>query len=281
MPDTADLFAEAHPQPIHKHGRIYVGTSGYSFPDWRGVFYPAGLPQNEWLTYYARHFAAVEVNATYYRLPPPSTFARMAERTPEGFDFWVKVPGEATHGDEALPPLMERFLEAVMPLAEAAKLRGALAQFPNSFHRADAGWERVVNLQEELKGLPLAVEFRRDEWYDDRTCSDMAARGMVMVAADMPDLPGLPRLLLRATAQVAYVRLHGRNQRNWYNPRLGDRYDYEYSPAELESWVSRVARLNEKTAATYVFFNNCHLGQAVKNAKMLRQLISDLNQGQV
>ncbi|HID10454.1 MAG TPA: DUF72 domain-containing protein, partial [Candidatus Latescibacteria bacterium] len=112
--------------------QVRIGTSGYSFEDWRGTFYPENLPKAEMLPYYARHFDLVEVNATYYRIPPPYTFRRMLQKVPEGFGFTAKVPKEWTHegkGGEVAGP----FREAIVPLVEAGVLLGLLAQFPWRF----------------------------------------------------------------------------------------------------------------------------------------------------
>jgi len=87
---TGFLFEEQFPQPLKRLGKIQIGTSGYSFNDWQGPFYPKGLQRGQWLSYYARHFSVVEINVTYYRTPSPSAFQSMVEKTPEGFEFWVK-----------------------------------------------------------------------------------------------------------------------------------------------------------------------------------------------
>jgi len=276
---TGLLFKEEAVKPIEQYGKIHIGTSGYSFVDWRGTFYPNRLKRERWLAFYARHFTAVEINATYYRTPPPATFQTMAERTPDDFEFWVKVPGTATHTDEDFSREMKQFLEAVRPLAEAGKLKGYLAQFPYSFRRSKEAFDRLSRLHDAVDTraqageMELAIEFRHKEWLARETFDFLKTRGLVYVIVDLPPLPNLPGSEVHITGQVAYVRFHGRNSQNWFDQQLGDRYDYEYSSSQLKEWLPHITSLAEEGSTSYIFFNNCHAGQAVKNARMLRQLL--------
>jgi uncharacterized protein YecE (DUF72 family) len=90
---------------------------------------------------------------------------------------------------------------------------------------------------------------------------------------DEPALPGLVPPLARLTGEVAYVRFHGRNRETWWGRRGGDRYDHDYSPQELEEWVGKIRELAEKASKVYVFFNNCHAGQAARNALLMRDMM--------
>lgn len=271
--ETGKLFEDPAPKTWGGGGRILVGTSGYSFPDWQGGFYPQRLPRGEWLGYYARHFPVVEINATYYRLPPASTFARMADATPEGFGFWVKVPGEVTHRDGSIPGVIPEFRSSIGPLAEAGRLRGALAQLPHSFHRSEANMVGIQRLGEAMAGVPLAVEFRGAEWQTPETREWLKSQQLIWVNTDLPDLPGLPKREAVVAAPTGYIRFHGRNDKTWYNPKAGDRYDYNYTCEELKWWVPHIQNFDAEGATINIFFNNCHMGQAVKNAKMLMQLL--------
>ena len=111
---------------------ILIGTSGFSYSDWIGPFYPPGLPQRDQLGFYAREFSTVEVNITYYRIPEPRLVQGWAAKTPERFLFSVKAYQGLTHDREA--PDFSGFAQAIRPLAEAGKLACVLAQFPYSFH---------------------------------------------------------------------------------------------------------------------------------------------------
>jgi len=275
------LFTDPSPEPLHGHGSIYIGTSGYSFPDWEGVFYPPRLPKNEWLSYYSLEFPTIEINATYYRTPPASTFAGMARRTPTGYPFWVKLPGAATHGDEEPGASMSMFLESIKPLRESGRLAGVLAQFPNSFRPGKTSIDRIRRLNELCDDLRLAVEFRRGDWQTPDLYQMLVIEKLVNVIVDLPKLCGLPRTDEIVTSDIGYVRLHGRNSAAWYDSSQGDRYDYEYSHSEIEEFAELVRRVDEKANATFIFFNNCHMGQAVKNAQMLRELLGREFQSQL
>ncbi|MEE8195319.1 MAG: DUF72 domain-containing protein, partial [Candidatus Bipolaricaulota bacterium] len=113
--------------------RIHVGTSGYSFKDWIGTVYPTGTKSRDFLSRYAKMFDTVEINSTYYRVPPPSMFSNMLTKVPEDFTFVVKLPKEITHEREKWNTIIQPFLEGVAPLIEARQLGGFLAQFPYSF----------------------------------------------------------------------------------------------------------------------------------------------------
>ncbi|MBM3329545.1 MAG: DUF72 domain-containing protein [Calditrichaeota bacterium] len=269
---TGSLFAESRPANYGRYERVVIGTSGYLFPDWQGTFYPPGLPRREWLGYYARHFNVLEVNASYYGLPSPSTFASMAARTPDDFNFWVKVPGGVTHGSDDFEVAMGAFREAVKPLREAGRLEGALAQFPPSFRPETSALSRIGRMA-ELAGTRLAVEFRRRDWQTSTTYDFLDRNGIVSVMVDMPAIDGLPISEARVTGGIGYVRFHGRNHLTWYDRAAGDRYDYDYSEAELESWQSPVEAMEEGAQKVFIFFNNCHLGNAVRGARLMTRIL--------
>jgi len=271
--ETSLLFEEELPQPLRGRGLIHIGTSGYSFKDWRGAFYPKGLAQGQWLEFYARHFSVVEINATYYRIPPASVFQAMVDRTPEHFEFWVKVPGEVTHKGENVAETMKPFLEAVKPLEQSGKLKGFLAQFPQSFKCSEKALDRIDRLQDAASDISVAVEFRHDGWEQDETLAFLNEHGLIYVIVDLPQLKGLPSADVHVSSHVRYIRFHGRNCQNWYNTQLGDRYDYDYSETELREWLQKINEIDAEGTTAYLFFNNCHAGQAVKNARMLRQLL--------
>ncbi len=197
----------------------------------------------------------------------------MADRTPDSFEFWVKVPGLVTHTDEDFEGAIDQFLQSVIPLQEAGKLKGFLAQFPFSFRRGDKAFARIAQLHEAVRDETLAVEFRNRDWIVDETIKFLSERGIVSVTVDLPRLKTLPGMESHLTGPVSYVRFHGRNSRTWYDSHLGDRYDYDYSSDELKEWLLRIHKLDEEGSTTYLFFNNCHAGQAVKNARMLRDML--------
>lgn len=258
---------------------IRVGTCGYSYRDWIGPVYPPGTKPREMLDVYARLFSAVEIDSTYYRVPPPKSFASMAERTPPGFLFSVKLPGAATHlpaDTTALPPEVREFRTALQPLAESGKLACGLMQFPNSFKPSAAAEKRLRALRRALPKLPLVAEFRHRDWQSNATLELLAELGIGWCNVDMPHFSKLLRESADATSEIAYVRFHGRNFKQWWRPETPDlRYDYLYAAEELEPWVDRVADLRASAGVreTLAFFNNHRGGQAVRNAEMFRAML--------
>lgn len=263
--------------------RIVVGTSGYSFPDWVGPFYPPGTRSADFLPYYAQHFAAVEVNSTYYRVPNARMLERMEQKTPDGFRFMVKLNQAMTHESSRDPALYREFLAAVQPLKDAGKYDGLLAQFPWGFKRTPDHRRHLAALRELLAGEPLFVEFRHDSWLTPELEPSLREHRIGFCAVDEPRLPGLIPPVTMVTSEDAYVRFHGRNAANWWGRdgsgerRTGDRYDYDYGEDELREWVRKVALLADQARRTYLFFNNCHAGQAARNAKLMQELLRQQN----
>jgi len=245
--------------------KIRIGTSGYSFEDWRGTFYPKDIEKGKMLDHYASQFETVEINSTYYRVPHPRVFINMLKKIPDDFDFMVKVPQSFTHRRSELEKDRGPFLEAVAPLSEAGKLSGLLAQFPYSFKCSDGNLDFVTGCGEAVKPHPLFVEFRHAGWVNRTVYDRLKERGIGYVSVDQPQLPGLLKPDCFATTDTAYIRLHGRNADNWWEGGAL-RYDYTYSAEELEFWREKVRKIMNKVKAVYVYFNNCHLGQAVQDA---------------
>jgi uncharacterized protein YecE (DUF72 family) len=263
------------PAEARKETRIVLGTSGFSFADWVGPFYPPGTRRADMLALYAERFHAVEVNATYYRIPPPSTMVGLDHKTPPDFEFLVKAHQSMTH--EKAPPAPEIFRAfdaCLAPLRDAGKFRGVLLQFPWAFRPTQGARKRLELLRSELGAeTPLFVEFRHAAWLEEKVFQFLDERGMGYCSVDEPALPGLVPPLARLTGDVGYVRLHGRNEKTWWGRGDGDRYDYNYSPEELKEWVRKIRELAEKANTVYVFFNNCHAGQAARNALLMRDMM--------
>jgi len=269
----AGFFDEIKPRLVSLGKcQVRIGTSGYVFADWRGTFYPTKLPQAGWLDYYAQEFDVVEINATYYRLPPARIFQSMARRTPNGFGFWVKLPGGITHGEDEPAPLLTAFRASIRPLIESGQYCGALAQFPPWFRPCPLSFAKLA-LIAELSENPLAVEFRRAEWQNEEVYRFCKSHNIINASIDLPALEGLPQPSDIITGQAGYVRFHGRNKRAWFDRKAGDRYDYDYSQSELQEWLPHLKRMSEQVSTMSLFFNNCHAGQAVRSARMLRDLL--------
>jgi uncharacterized protein YecE (DUF72 family) len=254
--------------------RILVGTSGYSFDDWVGTFYAEGIRKGDMLSFYVEHFPAVEVNSTYYRIPHPAVLHQMERKTPPGFEFIIKAHKSMTHGLNADKKTYSQFVEMLEPIQEAGKFSGVLAQFPWGFKNTAPTRKHLEHLRENLPGIPLFVEFRNSGWIVDEVFELIERLDIGYCCVDEPRLKGLVPPVVKKTSDSAYVRLHGRNARNWWRREGGgDRYDYLYSEDELKDWVEKIRELAAKAKKTYVFFNNCHAGQAARNAKLMQELL--------
>ncbi len=252
---------------------ILIGTSGYSYEDWRGELYPAELPKEEFLRYYSLFFPFTELNFSYYAMPTANALKAMVARTPSSFLFSIKAHKSLTHEiglnwkDAA-----GQFGQAVSALAKADRLAAVLIQLPYSFHHTPDNRRYLSELLSALAPLPLVVEFRNDEWYTSRVYDELDKRRVGSVMVDRPDLPGLPPVDERVTGGLGYIRFHGRNETTWWSGDNVSRYDYLYSEEELQACVPRLRRM-AKSGTLLVAFNNHANGSAVKNAKSLKALL--------
>ncbi|MCD6249272.1 MAG: DUF72 domain-containing protein [candidate division Zixibacteria bacterium] len=252
---------------------VRVGTSGFSFADWRGNFYPPDIDKGKLLDYYVRKFDTVEINSTYYGIPQPRVFENMAKKVSDQFDFMVKVPQSFTHRRTDLDNDCRKFTEAMRPLSEFGKLAGLLAQFPYSFKFSPDNLDYISICRQAVVPHPLFVEFRHNSWVNRTMYDRFRAEGIGYVAVDEPSLPGLLNPDCFATTDTVYIRLHGRNAEQWWDGGPL-RYDYKYSEDELASWKNKLAKIMKKVKTGYVFFNNCHLGQAARNASQFAEMIA-------
>jgi len=257
---------------VNLERKLWIGASGYSYPDWMGSFYPKGLAQRDFLKYYATRFPVVEVNVTYYRIPPPRTFEIMAAKTPPQFVFVVKAHQDMTHRRTRDPSVYATFLEAIRPLEEARKFDGVLLQFPFGFRNEDKERAHLAFLRESLPGMRLWAEFRHESWSQKPVMDYLRSLSVGFCSVDEPRLPGLMPPVAVATTDTGYVRFHGRNAETWWEGGHR-RYDWDYTQDELTEWLDRIRQLAAETDRTYVFFNNCYMGRAVKSAQILRRLL--------
>ena len=179
----------------------------------------------------------------------------------------IKTHRSFTHDRKELGEASKQFLESIKPVHESGQLKGLLAQFPYAFKNSPSNIEYILNGKDYFPGIPLFVEFRHVSWHKPEVYQALRENGIGFCCVDSPSLSGLFPRVVEATTRTGYVRLHGRNAANWWGSE-GDRYDYDYSETELKEWVTKVNHLKSQTDRIYLFFNNCHLGQAVRNAKM-------------
>ncbi|MHB8880428.1 MAG: DUF72 domain-containing protein [Thermodesulfovibrionales bacterium] len=276
-----------------------------------GEFYPRTVRSaEERLRFYSGHFNTVEVDSTYYAIPDKRNAYLWAQRSPEGFTFHIKVYAvltghavdprslpkdilaevpaqdrEGTHVYVRKPSLVrevsDRFLDALHPLLGSGKLGVLVYQFPPWFTYKEENLDLILQRTSIAGRYPAAVEFRHGSWYApavrDKVFHFLRKNNIIHVVADEPQfgsqatVPFVPQ----TTADIAYYRLHGRNKENWLKKGVETalRYSYEYSEAELGEFVQHI-RISAKMAKeTYVMFNNCHGGRAMRNAEIMKGML--------
>lgn len=254
--------------------KYIVGTSGFSFADWVGPYYPPGTRSGDMFDYYARHFEAVELNFTFYAIPNQTTIAKLSGNSPPGFAFWIKANQSFTHQCDLREA--STFLDALEPMRQDSKLAGILLQFPQSFHRSAENRKYLASAIEALCAERLAVEFRHRSWEHPSVAGGLRERNVTLVVPDVPDLPGLYRTAKAIlTSDTGYLRLHSRNKANWYAGDR-DRYDYRYSDSELRDLLEQWSQVEQQAGRIYTFFNNCHGGQAAQNAESFRRILGQI-----
>ena len=226
-----------------------VGTSGYSYPKWRGRFYPPKMPPAEMLNYYAQRFPTVELNNTFYRLPDQKTVASWTEQVPSTFQFAVKAPQTITHFKRLkdVGEVASHFFSVIAVLK--ARLGPLLFQLPPNFKK---DLPRLKAFLELLGDRTAAFEFRHQSWLDDEVFECLRAHGCALCIADMEGEPP-PKLV--ATADWGYVRL---------------RRD-SYTEGELRQWLEQLSR--QKWRKTYVYFMHDEVGVGAEMATQFVKLI--------
>jgi uncharacterized protein YecE (DUF72 family) len=263
---------------------IYIGTSGWSYPrgegTWKGYFYPSGRI-NE-LEYYSRFFNTVEINSSFYRPPDPAYVHNWARRVPEGFLFAVKLwqkfthprmykeaTGEAAVISQADVDLFNRSLE---PLVKTDKLGALLAQFPPSFKNDDYSRRIIAAISNTFGRYPLAVELRHRSWSDDdSTTGFLRERNIAWVRIDEPKFKTSVAAEVPVTADIAYLRFHGRNAADWWSGDNETRYRYLYLPEEIEQLAEMVRQAGAAARLLFAYFNNHWQGYAPRNANDLKK----------
>jgi len=214
--------------------RVIVGTSGYSYKEWKGTFYPDDLPAAKMLPFYASHFGTVEINNTFYRMPDEKLVTKWASEVPDGFTFILKAPQRITHQRKLdAPEEVAHFFQVASTLG--AKLGPALFQLPPYFRKD------VQRLRDFLGVVPkdkrVCLEFRHESWMDDEVFAALREHDAALCAADTDEVPD-PGKILVPTASWGYLRLRRT----------------EYSDEQLAAWARRVAAQSWSDA--FVFFKH-------------------------
>lgn len=238
--------------------KINVGTSGWSYDDWKGKFYPADIPKTRWFEYYSRHFDTVELNSTFYHLPKPKTVQNWKGKTPAGFNYAVKASRYITHTKrlkDCSEPV-ERFFSLIKPLKP--KTSAVLYQLPPSFK---INLERLESFVKVLPGgYNHIFEFRNKTWYCEETYNLLDKLGLGFCTHDMQELES-PKL---TTAGLLYVRFHGPE----------GKYRGSYSTQKLSAFAKWIKQNSRDIKQGFVYFNNDYEANAPKNASYLKERFS-------
>ncbi|HSA95510.1 MAG TPA: DUF72 domain-containing protein [Acidobacteriota bacterium] len=259
----------------------FVGPAGWSYEDWEGIVYPVAKPRGfHALSYLPAFVDIVEVNSTFYRPAPPDMVKAWLKRIEDRpkFQLALKLFQAFTHAREGFS---RKDIDDVRQAADLVRLKGRLAallvQFPWSFRNSPENMEYLRRLFKAFAGYPLAVEVRHAGW-DDRAYYDLLKEnGAAFCNIDQPVIgESLGPSAVSTTPDFAYVRLHGRNYKDWFRDQAGRdaRYDYLYAQNELEDWVARIKQLGQKSGKVYIITNNHYRGQAMANALQIRNMIT-------
>ncbi|TFG28392.1 MAG: DUF72 domain-containing protein [Promethearchaeota archaeon] len=247
--------------------KVLIGTSGWSYDEWVGPFYPKSLKNKEYLLYYSKIFNSSEINTTFYNIPSRRVVEGWVKRTPSDFLFSAKIPKSITHDNKldinnCLEEL-ELFLETMKPLIDSKKLLAFLIQLPPSFRKAEhfnnlkefiANWPR----DRESGGYNLVIEFRHKSWMDDDTFTYLKKNKLSYCTVIEPLLP--PRMDI-TNKDLAYVRFHGYGKKIWF--------DYFFNEEEIEKWAISVKNVIANSKKIGIYFNNHFSGYAAKNCLMM------------
>jgi uncharacterized protein YecE (DUF72 family) len=234
-----------------------IGTSGWYYEGWKGIFYPPHMPKSRWLEVYASRFDTVELNSSFYRLPSEKAVTAWRDATPASFLFAAKVSRFITHVkklEDCEKPL-NTFLQRVGIMGE--KTGPLLYQLPPGLHRNDARLESFLSLLPQR--LEHVFEFRHASWLDESVFSILRRHRTGLCVFDMAGL-ACP---LVATAEYAYIRFHG----------PAGMYSSSYTDDEMAQWAERIAGLASGLKRVYIYFNNDVSGYAIRNAETIRSIL--------
>jgi uncharacterized protein YecE (DUF72 family) len=247
--------------------KVLIGTSGWSYDEWVGPFYPRDLGKENFLVYYSEIFDTNEINTSFYQIPHERVVEKWVANTPDTFRFTAKLPKAITH-DEYLSldrsfPQVRRFLSAMNPLVEAGKLLSILIQLPPTFTREEHFGALKSFIKEwpddpRERGYHLTVEFRHESWMEESVFEYLKENEITYCAVIEPKLPD--RMDVTAP-EFAYIRFHGFGKDIWF--------DYLFTETQIADWAKKVKKVIEKASMVGIYFNNHFSGYAVKNALMM------------
>jgi len=261
--------------------RHYIGIAGWSYEDWEGIVYPLDKgPGFHPLTYLAAYINIIEVNSTFYRPPVLSMSLHWVKRLSGFPDFLlaVKVHQVFTHDRQGWSQKdVDGFKLGIEPLRTEGRLASLLFQFPWSFQNSAANTDYLARVFRAFSGYPVTVEVRHSSWDSPGFYDFLGRHDVCFCNIDQPVIGASLAPTARVTTrEFSYVRLHGRNYKDWFRQEAGrdDRYNYLYSNEELGEWVERIKDLGRNTNKVFVITNNHYRGQALANALQIKNKIT-------
>src|ERR1700722_18075669 len=276
--------------------RVRIGTAGWSYKDWEGIFYPSGMQHRKMhpLEYLARFFDTTEINTSFYgpiKAQLAKVWCRKVAAVNPDFLFTAKLYRAFTHSPNAvmeptsaasIRPTDEdelRTREGLDALASQGRLGALLIQFPISFKNTSLNREYLDRLLRQFIEYPRVVEVRDSSWNNPETLADFARQHVAFCNIDQPVLGRSLAPTDHVTAPLAYVRLHGRNYDHWFidqgsrSDNRNDRYNYLYNEREMGDWKERIETVAAKAETTFVITNNHFESKAGVNALELKAML--------
>jgi uncharacterized protein YecE (DUF72 family) len=272
--------------------RVRIGTAGWSYKDWEGIFYPSGMQHRKMhpLEYLARFFDTTEINTSFYgpiKAQLAKVWCRKVAAVNPDFLFSAKLYRAFTHSPNAvmeptsaasIRPTDEdefRTREGLDVLASEGRLGALLIQFPVSFKNTSLNREYLDRLLRQFIEYPCVVEVRDSSWDNAETLAAFAQKNVAFCNIDQPVMGRSLAPTEHVTASIAYIRLHGRNYDQWFDSdNRNDRYNYLYNEKELAGWKERIENVAEKAQTTYVITNNHFESKAGVNALELKAMVT-------
>ncbi len=262
-------------------GNLYIGPAGWSYQDWLGTVYPRGSGFDR-LAMISRYFNCVELNSSFYHIPSRKLVQSWVSRLSgnRDFQFSIKVSREVTHKREYNPSYLNKFIHRFDTLINNGLMGAFLLQFPWSFKNTVKNRDYLRNLSDAFAGYPTAVELRNGSWNNREALSFLRDCKLGICNIDQPQIGySMPPMDVTTSGNLGYIRLHGRNRANWFSEDAGrdERYNYLYSPDELDKWRERAERMLNRTKNLFLITNNHFRGQAVVNGLQLKSMMEQKN----
>ncbi len=257
--------------------KLFIGPAGWSYRDWVGPVYPPSGKIDR-LSFIARFFDCIELNSSFYRMPAATLVSSWRNRLSPfpRFRFTVKVWRRFTHDLAGSRDEARAFIDLFAPLVAEDRVGAFLLQFPWSFRNTPESRRRIERLGRWFGEVPTAVELRHGSWNVPATWDLLGGSDLAFCNIDQPligdSMPPTERI---TDERVGYIRLHGRNRKNWFRKDAGrdERYDYRYTDEELAAWKDRSLRMLGRVGRLFVITNNHFMGQAIANALQLRHFL--------